>query len=1074
MGEGTLTIYSASAGSGKTFNLTRVYLTRLFRSGYGYRRILAVTFTNKATAEMKSRILDQLYLLSNGGESDYLEHIIKDTGSSEEEIRNEAGEILFAILHDFSRFSVCTIDAFFQKILRAFTREAGLHSGFNIELDHSLILSTAVDEMIASSATDSKIRNWLIHYVMANLEEEKSWDLKGDIMKLAEELFREKFRILSEDERTNLENKEFLLGYIRKIHILKSSIEGDLVKLGKKCEEIFNEHGLTDDMFYQKGKGIPGFIRSLAEGSVKEPNSYVLKILEDPPKWSTGKPAPPLQEAIAGGLESALIKVIGFCNTNIINYRSADTVLSNIYALGILSDVLKRVHQVASSENSFLLSEAGEVLSLITGGEQTPFIYEKIGNIYENYMIDEFQDTSWLQWKNFHPLINESMARGCDNLVVGDIKQSIYRWRNSDLQILAGMKDNLVDGKRFLSKPLVSNWRSRSNIIRFNNSLFSVIPALADKTFSENSPSSYFRKLYSEAVQLDAGNRSGGYVRIEFLDDEKENGNEDANTKSSNKRWQDIVLEKLPCIIESFQDKGYKASDIGIIVREGRDGEAVVGRMIEYAGACTPEKKNRYNYNIVSSDSLSLSASHALTFIISAIKVLDDPEDMISRAQMVRFLLMATGNENADRVPLFSNSLADNFHGCFPDGFEEFMEKARQLTLFEATESIIGFFGLGRYSSNVAYLDTFQDLVLGFSGSKSADFKSFLEWWETTGKTKSVILPANQDAARVFTIHKSKGLEFRIVILPFISWNLDHKASKSPILWVKPEGPPFNELGIVPVRYGKALADTIFVGDFNAEKCSVYIDNINLLYVAMTRAMDAIVGFAPESHDSGEAIAGLLKDALTSDDNPAGKSGIFLKTNYDAGKKIFEFGVMPENKDKRPEKRNRITGNYIVSRKPEALRLKLHGENYFSADRKEKINYGKLMHMVFESISSSDDIPSAVRRLVLEGMIVDPEAAMLEEKLQKLISTSPVSEWFKPGINVMKEAGILMPSGHTRRPDRIILRDNKTIIIDFKFGEENSRYTDQVRQYRKLLTDMGYKDIEAYLWYVDKNKIVNA
>ncbi len=1074
MDQGTLTIYSASAGSGKTFNLTRVYLTHLLISRYNYRRILAVTFTNKATAEMKSRILDQLYILSNGGSSDYLADIVKDTGKKEETIRNEAGEILFSILHDFSRFSVCTIDAFFQKILRAFTREAGLHPGFNIELDHSLILSTAVEEMIASSAADSEIRKWLIRYVMANLEQEKSWDLKGDIMKLAEELFREKFRILSDAERTRLEDKDFLLEYIKRISDIRTSIEKETIVLGKRCEKIFNDHALTDDMFFQKGKGVPGFIRALAQGAVIRPGAHVLKILEDPPRWSTGKTAQPLLDAIAGGLGDAIKEAIKTCNHNYVLYKSADTVLSNIYALGILSDVLKRVHEVAASENSFLLSEAGEVLSLITREEQTPFIYEKIGNTYENYMIDEFQDTSWLQWKNFDPLISESMGRGFDNLVVGDIKQSIYRWRNSDWQILADMKDNLVDGKRFLSKPLLTNWRSRSNIIRFNNSLFSVIPAQADESFSEEASSTEFRKLYAEAIQQDKGKRSGGYVRLEFIDDERENGNEQEIGKNNARGWKDIVIEKLPSVIESFQNKGYKASDIGIIVRESREGEAVVRRMIEYGSTCTPEQRSRYNYNVVSNDSLSLSASHALTFIISAIKVLDDPDDMISRAQMVRFYLLAAGNENADKVPLFRDSLMDGSHGCFPEGCDEFMEKTRQLPLFEATENIIGFFGLGKHKWNVAYLNTFQDLVLDFSESKSADFKSFLEWWETTGQTKSVILPANQDAARVFTIHKSKGLEFRIVILPFISWNLDHKTSKHPILWVKPDTPPFNELGILPVRYGRPLEETIFADDFSHERHSVYIDNINLLYVAMTRAMDAIWGFAPEAPSSNEAIAQVLKDALISDENLAGESGILLKNCYDNDTKIFEYGEITENRDEYPKNRDLISEKYTVSRKPGSLRLKLHGENYFSADRKEKINYGNLMHGVFESIDSSDDIPSAVKSLVLEGRIQNSGAAALEEKLRTLIASSPVSEWFKPGINVMKEAEILMPSGHIRRPDRIIIRDGKAVIIDFKFGEENQRYADQVRQYRKLLADMGYKEVEVYLWYVDRNKIVNV
>src|SRR5450759_2774134 len=273
MVKGTLTIYSASAGSGKTYKLTGIYITNLFKSRYNYRKILAVTFTHKATAEMKSRILDNLNKLAIGENSDYLPGLLKATNRTEEWIRNEAKEILNAILHDFSRFSVTTIDSFFQKILRAFAREIGLHSGFNIELDHSTILSSAVDEMIDSAADNSQLKNWLTTYAMSNIDEEKSWNLKDGIIKLAEELFKEKFKILSTDERSNLENKKFLLGYIEKIKSVSSSFEKQLLGYGKRADEIFSKFELSDDMFYRKGQGVPRFIRALASGVVIGPNS---------------------------------------------------------------------------------------------------------------------------------------------------------------------------------------------------------------------------------------------------------------------------------------------------------------------------------------------------------------------------------------------------------------------------------------------------------------------------------------------------------------------------------------------------------------------------------------------------------------------------------------------------------------------------------------------------------------------------------------------------------------------------------------------------------------------------------
>ncbi|HSN50300.1 MAG TPA: UvrD-helicase domain-containing protein, partial [Bacteroidales bacterium] len=289
MGQGTLTIYSASAGSGKTYKLTAIYLANLFKSRYSYRKILAVTFTNKATAEMKSRILDHLHRLASGEKSDYLQGLLKITGKTEENIREEAAEILNSILHDFSRFSISTIDSFFQRVLRAFAREAGLHSGFSIELDHSTILSEAVDAMIASAATDKQLKKWLITYATSNIDDEKSWNLKTGIIRLAEELFKEKYKILSIEERSKLEDKEFLTSYIERIKSISSSFENKLLNYGKKADEIYTLYDLTDDMFYQKGRGVPGFIKTMNSGIIKEPGKATREICSETPRWSTNK-----------------------------------------------------------------------------------------------------------------------------------------------------------------------------------------------------------------------------------------------------------------------------------------------------------------------------------------------------------------------------------------------------------------------------------------------------------------------------------------------------------------------------------------------------------------------------------------------------------------------------------------------------------------------------------------------------------------------------------------------------------------------------------------------------------------
>ncbi|MCU0472399.1 MAG: UvrD-helicase domain-containing protein [Bacteroidales bacterium] len=1079
MGQGTLTIYSASAGSGKTFNLAGIYLAHLFRSKYNYRKILAVTFTNKATAEMKDRILDQLYNLVSGENSEYLPDLLIKTGKTESVLRKEAGEILFAILHDFSRFSVCTIDAFFQKIVRAFARESGLHSGFNIEIDNSVILSSAVEATIAGSATDQKLENWLNEYVSSNLDDEKSWNLKEGMLMLSRELFKENFRIMSEDQSEKLADKDFLLDYIEKLKSLSASFTIELQKHGQKCLEIFSDYGLTDDMFFGKSRGVPGYIRSIVLGKISKPSESARHIQGNPPRWSTGEPSPELLEAINGGLGGAVNEAITYYDTNILNYNSAKAVLSNIFALGILRDVRENVRKITTSENTFLISDAGDLLYRLIRGDQTPFIYEKIGNRFENYMIDEFQDTSWLQWKNFSSLIEESMGRSCDNLVVGDVKQSIYRFRNSDWKILGKTLHNLIENERFLSKPLVTNWRSRSNIIRFNNALFTVIPEIFDSKLPENSDFIKFTELYSEAVQKDPRKDNSGYVRIEFIENEKPVADDDSqeDDTADTSKWNKKVLEKLPSVVEALQDSGYNASDIGILVRSGKEGADVLKTLIGYAYTCPPDRKTRYNYNVVSNDSLVLSNSPAIIFIISVLKVLSDPHDTISMAQILRFYLLAKGDESSDTVSLRPDKILENASALLPEDFTMFFEKARQMTLYEATEYIIGFFGIGNYPWNVSYLSTFQDLVINFTGSRNTDFLSFIDWWETTGKSESVVLPANQDAAKVFTIHKSKGLEFKVVILPFISWHDDHESTKHPILWVKPEKEPFDMLGIVPVRYNSGLSDTIFEADYLEEKYSAYIDNLNLLYVAMTRAVDVIWGFAPDEPGKNNGLALILKEALTGDQYAKAETGIALKTFYNGEKKLFEYGKIPENKGTIRVENDFPSFSYTVTSGPETLKLKLHGENYFSSGRKDadrKINYGKLMHEVFEGIDTAEDIAAAVSRIVMEGKLPGSESAFLITKLYSLISAQPVSDWFRPGNSVMKETDILLPSGVTKRPDRVILMDGKAVVIDFKFGVENKHYTEQIEQYRNLLADMGYRDIDAFLWYVDNNKIVRA
>lgn len=1064
MGVGTLTIYSASAGSGKTYQLAYIYLEKLFRSRLSYRKILAVTFTHKATAEMKGRILDELNKLATGEDSKYLDDLVESTGKSSVIIRKEAGEILGSILHDFSRFSVSTIDSFYQKIVRAFARDIGLHSGFDIEIDHANILATAVGNMISSAATDITIRNWLLMYARANIEEGKTWDLRKSITGLAAELFNEKFKLLPPEEKQKLQDKEFLKSYIREMRLITTSFSAHYKELGQKCIGIIDLYNLSDEMFYQKGKGLPSFVRAAARGEIRTPNSFVRVALGEPPRWSSGPPSAQLTEALGAGLEESVRELAAFHDENIIFYKTATVILSYIYILGILSDVLTQVYLITRDENKFLLSDAGELIYMITEKDQTPFIYEKVGSTFENFMIDEFQDTSIIQWKNFRQLIDNSMAQGFDNLVVGDIKQSVYRWRNSDWRTLRDLKKE-VDGKRYISEPLHTNYRSCSNIIRFNNALFSIIPEHIDVELSDNTQVTTFRELFSEVIQIDPGRKENGYVRFEFIDGTDESS------------WQEEVLKRLPKVVESIQDKGFSASDIGILVRDNKEGAVVLREMINYSVACPAGNRQKYNYNIVSGESLLLANSPAVNFIIAVLLVLDNPEDMIARALMLRNYLLATGIGEVGQIPLPGNNLIEYSAAFFPEGYFDFLNGIRYRTLWNITEQTIGFFGLGNYSFNVAFLNSFQDVVIGYASARNPGISSFLEWWDTEGIKKSISVPEQQDSMKVMTIHKSKGLEFRIVILPFISWNLDHKAFHSNILWASPGSPPFNKLGIVPVRYKSDLAETIFASQYYEEKYSAYLDNINLLYVAFTRAADAIIGFAPVKPRTENRIASVVMDAISFRGNHPDGSDTFLHNHFDPESGVFEFGLLPEIHQERIIPDGIMITSYPVNDNMGSLKLKLHWEDYLNAGRdgvRERIKYGKTMHEIFGGIRTNADIETAVRKKVTEGQVDKQDESMMVQKIKDLISQPVVSKWFENGNIILNEASVLMPDASSRRPDRVIIRKGRATIVDFKFGEESQTHLYQVRHYMKVLAEMGHEVADGFIWYVDAGKIISA
>ncbi len=1034
--QGKLTRYSASAGSGKTFKLAGIYLDFLFLEPNNYRNILAVTFTNKAASEMKERILNTLFQLATGSDSYYLENLMSLTGKDDEWISRRALIILKNILHDYSRFSVGTIDSFFQKVLRAFVKESGLHSGFNLVLDHSVILSEAVDDMLMSVDEDEGLKKWLIDYSQYEISEGKHWNLKGRIMELGEEIFKEEFRLLFHDNKI-VSDKQTLKDGMASLIALEKTFSNRLSDLSQSALDILETAGVQMEDLRDKKRSLMKFLIEAKTGVPDKLSASIKKAWEEE-LYYTGATAPEsVAKALSKGLHRAISEICAYYESGIINFKSSRLVTGNLFNLGILTDISGKVRAILNNSNKFLLSDAGDLLRQIIERDQAPFIYEKVGTRYTNYMIDEFQDTSLIQWRNFEPLIRNSISEGDSNLVVGDIKQAIYRWRNSDWRILDRI-DSQFDPETFFSDTLSSNWRSCPNIIDFNNRLFSDLPGLIEKKLELTDGD--ISRLYNEVKQEDPGKNKDGFIRMKEI------------AQTDEKHQKQLVLDELPGLIEEIQDNGYSAGDIGILVRKNSEGQEIISALMEYSAGVDKAKSLKYTYQVISQDSLFLVNSPLVQFILSALEYIVDRSNRLAYISMLHFLKLIRGDYEKDSRPeLLSGDLIG-------EEFDRYIDSIRYMPVFDIVDRLVNYFNLGVFEAGIPFLNTLQDLILDLSSTETNDIPYFIEWWNNEGYKKSVASPEQDDSIQLMTIHKSKGLQFKVVIVPFLSWSLGH--GMSPVVWVYSDNEPFRSLGAVPVRYKKDIAETHFKKYYDKEKLNVAIDKLNLLYVALTRSEECLYGFIPTGARRDTSIGTLIIDALFQE------------------KSEYTLGTVPDKESVKGLKGSNeaVIIPYNVTISEDRLKLKMNSHGYLSEDTSDEtqLSYGLLMHDVLSRIESSEDIEAALQYSLNNGEINKSQKDRLLLNLQKKFTDPVVKEWFSNSYESWRERDIILPGGEIKRPDRVVLYDDHVLVIDFKFGRESSMHISQVKEYMDLVGKMTGKKIEGALWYVDSDKIVEV
>jgi ATP-dependent exoDNAse (exonuclease V) beta subunit len=1083
-----LNIYRASAGSGKTYRLTQDYIHLLFdpKKDRVHRRILAVTFTNKATDEMKTRILKELHALSQGDKSDYRDDLMAKFHLDEEAVNIRAKHILTNILHDFSSFSISTIDRFFQQVIRSFARDIGVHGGYNLELDNTSTLEQSVDNLFLDLSKDEnkQLLQWLTAYAEERIEQSENWNMRGNIMDLGKEIFKESYQHKAEDTNRKLHEREFLNNYRKSLREIKNTFESEVKETASDGMRIMARNGLTHDDFAYKTTNT---LEKLVKGKLEISNRFIGFAIDVNNCYTKSKPQDiksAIESAYNNGLQKCFQQIVELLSVGIVRYNSAVMVLKHINTLGILSDLAVQIKKLTDEQNTMLISDSNMLLNRIIDNSDTPFVYEKTGIHIDNFMIDEFQDTSTLQWKNFHPLMSNSLAAGKFNLVVGDVKQSIYRWRNSDWKLLDEQVLTDFRPEQIHEENLETNWRSDKNIIDFNNSFFRRAASLLQSKLNENlqavlpvypaleALTHKIEHAYANIHQQTSPKAGIGRVQVNFIDrDENEEG------------WKTESLDRLPAILEDLESRGYRPADICILVRKNDEEQQVIHKLLNYK--TTVDAKPEYCYDIMGNEGLLISASASVRFVLGILQLFVNPADSIQHTivnyEYARGKQHKSENEALNACFAKAEPDEDVFSVLFNDEENILLKKVQHSSLYDMVEQIISLFGIGTWHNEAVFVQAFQDVVFRYTTGKTADLNSFLKWWKKNGHKQCISTPDNQSAMRIMTVHKSKGLDFKVVVMPFCEWDLDSRMRN--ILWCEPTVAPFNELPLLPVEYGSKLGQSIFAENYFDEQMHLFIDNLNVAYVAFTRAKNELVCMAPapkkevEGLDKINSLSTLLTACFSVATPGLDIEIIPLSDAFNKETKIFGLGepIRAIYKDELVLEINEKINDYPSVSSSDRLRIRHQSLDYLLENQQltdSRLNYGLIMHDILKQIVYKSDQSKAILDMVRSGRINEMESKKVEEELNHFWSLPEAESWFAIDTKVLNETTILIPNGEQYRPDRVVIRGTEAIIIDYKFGDKESKtYLNQVKQYMNLISEMGYQT-KGFVCYVSMKKVV--
>lgn len=1033
-----LTVYKASAGSGKTFRLATEYIKLLILNPQAYRNILAVTFTNKATEEMKERILSQLYGIWKRlpDSQNYMDKITSELKVTEELASKRAGEALTNLIHNYNYFRVETIDSFFQSVLRNLARELDLAANLTVGLNDVQVEEQAVDELIDELSTTSTLLFWIIDYIKENIEDDKSWNVIGQIKDFGRTIFRDYYKRESNSLKEKFEDPDFFKDYTSAIQEIKKNARERMTQYAETFFDTLEENGITPDSLSNKQRGIASYFNKLkgTDWSNKNcQNSTLAKHLDTAENWAPKSSAD--RQLVISLADEILLPLLRDAENDRERqwkrFVSADVTLRHLNQLRILGNIEERVSSLNKEANRFLLSDTQVFLHNLMDGSDSPFIFEKMGTQLEHIMIDEFQDTSTVQWENFRVLLDETMSRGT-NLIVGDVKQSIYRWRNSDWRLLNGI-ESLFHKDQIDVKDLDINYRSSRRVIDFNNRFFLTAKDIEYQHEQEINPeeSPQLSDAYAKVEQkIPKDKPDEGLVRITLLPKEE---------------YDDQMISQIIQTVDELRAQGISEKNICILVRANKHIPIIADAFMQ----------QRSEVSIVSDEAFRLDASLAVCTLVQALHALIHPDDLLCEANLKKAYERINGTQDLT-FPLDQRLLT--------------------LPLMDMTERLFSVFHLEKLNDESAYVCAFYDHMSKFLQDTGSDIDAFLRSWNDTIHEKTIQSDL-VNGIRLISIHKSKGLEFDNVIIPFCDWTMEMRMGNT--IWCKPEEEPFSRLPLVPVDYSSRLADSIYQKDYAHEHLQNCVDNLNLLYVAFTRASHNL--FVIGKRDASNSRSTLIQEVLT-------------EWKCDMGEASQPFVYEEGQLLVRQEKEKQTTENKLllpVSPIPVAIhsytaktafKQSNKSRDFVQDDSNETdqtryIKMGNVMHNLFSKIRTTADIPQVLRELELGGVLYDEDvsAESLRNMLQKRLSDKRVADWFSPRWTLFNECSIISINEdgelQERRPDRVMTDGQQMVVVDFKFGRPRDEYHMQVREYMELLHQMGYRQVSGYLWFVYSNKI---